>query len=476
MNKHLFFILLTALLFLFTCAAAQDFPLSDNGASHSNAEANLQYKQGSQRDGKFIIDSTHSFLGNTFGQDWFHYQRYMVTERDQWGNFLQAGTFEYDTIENGWFPHQKYQATYFDSVTTSFWDAQVWDSKGDRWRMSDSIMYNQAGNPVINWYKIWDPVKFRFWRGQRIQYTYQDDILTNRIVQKFDTLSGNWKPDETYTYAYNEEGLLASELIMAWDSASNSFKNYSNIQFSYNENLVIQSEIIQFWSEGNEWVNNMKDEYAYFEETNKLKEKTHFTWVNNFGWDIISRTLFSYDINQRLIEALSQIWVEFENKWYNTASYSYVYNALGQRTEVLYRSWDFGGFWVNESNTLYTFDDDGNQTHYVFRVWDDNNNLWLNYYQGISFWSEFQPSAINEIPGAKIHVYPNPAKDVIHFLFQENPNPALVSVYTSSGKLLSQKPVTGQTGQMNISGFTNGNYLLVINAGNRIYTTIVIKN
>ncbi len=207
---------------------------------------------------------------------------------------------------------------------------------------------------------------------------------------------------------------------MEWDSATNTWKNYSTIQYLYNEHLMIQSEITRFWSGGNQWVNSFKFDFEYSEENKKLKQRTRFLWVNNFGWDVTTRTLYSYNDNLKLVEALSQVWEEFENKWYNTAVYSYVYNALDQRTETLYRSWDFNGHWVNESETLYTYNDDGNLTQYVFRIWDDINNVWMNYYKYVNYWSEFMPFRISKISGLVIYIYPMVTNGVDEIAFQEN--------------------------------------------------------
>jgi hypothetical protein len=430
---------------------------------------------GYQRNGTFIIDSTYNYLGNTHGQDWFLHQRYLVESRDQWGNFLKATTFEYDTVNNVWFQHQKYEAEYHDSLTTSFWNAHVWDSKANRWRMSDSISFNDEGSPVINWYKAWDPVKFRFSRGQRIIYNYQSEILLSRDIQKFDTLSGNWKPDESISYTYNEDGVLSNELIMEWDSTSNDWKNYSIIQYVYNDDLLIQSETTQFWDDGNSWVNSFKYEYEYFEASKKLEKRLRSSWIPNVGWELGTQILYTYNENFLLQEALSQVWLEFENKWYNTAVYSYVYNPQGQRTEILYRSWDFAGHWVNESWTFYNFDDNGNQVQYVFKIWNNENNLWDNYYKSTNYWSEFVPSGIIKIPGLDIQVFPNPTGGIVYFSLNEDAKNLTATIYTIDGKLMLTEFIGANQAQINLANFPGGKYLLVVNSGGKKYVELVIK-
>ena len=475
MNRFLITYILFISVFICYSTRAQA-PLQNNHGFpiHNHGSSKIP-DQGSSRNGKFVIDSTHTYLGSTIGQNWFHYQRYLVSERDQWGNFLKAATLEFDTINNQWSQYQKYEASYFDSLTTSFWNAQVWDSKAGNWRLSDSTSFNADGDPVINWYKVWDPVKFRFWRGQRIIYAYQTEVLLSRDIQKFDTLSGNWKPDESYAYSYNDDGLLINKLIMEWDTAGNDWKNHSQIQYTYNEGLSIQSEITQLWGDGMTWVNNSKFEYAYDEDSGKLIKRTRFSWASNVAWDLVTQTLYTYNDNLWLVEALSQVWVEFENQWYNTTVNYYVYNSQGQRTEILLRSWDFTGHWVNESENLFTYDDDGNQVQYVFKVWNDENNLWDNYYKTNNFWSEFVPAGIDNISGLNVQIFPNPTSSIVNLSLKENVKSMMTSVYTMDGKLMLQKLIGANQTQINVAGFPAGQYLIVVNAEGKRYTQILIK-
>nr|NQU91488.1 hypothetical protein [Bacteroidota bacterium] len=103
-------------------------------------------------DGKYLVDSTYIYLGNTFGQYWFNYLRYKVTERDQYGNFKKASDFEYDTINAVWYEKMRYEAQHYDSSTRRLWLGHTWDSKAGNWKMSDSIYSNPNGSIEISWY------------------------------------------------------------------------------------------------------------------------------------------------------------------------------------------------------------------------------------------------------------------------------------------------------------------------------------
>lgn len=289
MNRLTFFIILSALISFCFTISAQDLQQPNFRFSTQYPGSPDILKNGNQRDGKFIIDSALYYLAGTYGQSWFNNERYKVTQRDNWGNFLNAVTFQFDTVVNVWFAHKKYEATYSDSVTTSFWDAHVWDSNAVKWRLSDSISYSPEGSPLISWYKAWDPFKYRFSRGQRVIYSYQSENLETRYVQKFDTLTGNWKYDKKFTYTYNADGSIDSELIMEWDDANSSYKDYLLIGYFYNDDQLIESEITQLWGQGNQWEDSLKIEYEYYEDNNRLKQKSRLYWDDYVGWEDYSR-------------------------------------------------------------------------------------------------------------------------------------------------------------------------------------------
>jgi hypothetical protein len=474
MSKYVFFLKLSIIVLFYFKANAQGLQFDNNRFPGKNPCSREILKNSNQRNGKFIIDSTYNFLANTFGQDWFNHQQYKVTARDQWGNFLNATTFEYDTIGGFWFAHQQYEAAYFDSLTTSLWKAQVWDSKALKWRMSDSISYSTSGNPEVTWYKAWNPFTFRFWRGKKITYSYYNEKLVGRNIQKFDTLSGNWKANSRYTYSYNEDELLDSLLIMEWDTETNSWEKYSSIEYSYFESHLIESEITKLWAQGNQWEDSLKIEYDYYADNSKLKQKSRFYPGSNSGWEDFNRIMYSYDENLRLDTALTQNWDGTE--WYNKSMNLYSYNAQGLRTEVFKRFWDTFGFWIDQSKDLYDYDGDGNLTKYIFKSWDYDNNVWVNYYKYVNYWSEFVPIGINEISDLSIQIFPNPTTGIIHLSLPENIKNGMAAIYSMDGKLIINQIIQGGATQLNLEALPMGKYMLSINIEGKVYSQIVIKN
>ena len=476
MNRLTNFIILSALILSCFTISAQDVRQSDFRFLTKHTITPDILKNGNQRNGKFIIDSALYYLAGTYGQSWFNNERYKVTERDNWGNFLIAVTFQFDTVVNVWFTHKKYEATYSDSVTTSFWDAHVWDSNAVKWRLSDSISYNPEGRPLISWYKAWNPFKYRFSRGQRVKYSYQLENLETRYVQKFDTLSGNWKYDKKYVYSYNADGLPGNDTIMEWDDEHNSYNYYLLIGYLYNDEQLIESETTQLWGQGNQWEDSLKIEYGYYEDNNKLKQKSRLLWDGYVGWEDYNKILYSYNENLRLDTALTQMWDDFGHEWFNTTVILYDYNSQGLRSEVLYRFWDTYGYWIDLSKYLYSYDDDGNRTEFLYKTWDYENNEWLNFYKDINYWSEFVPIGIDEIYDLSIQIFPNPTTGIFHLSLPENVKDGMAAIFSMDGKLILSRTIKGNNSQYNLEYLPKGKYILTINIEGEVYSTIVIKN
>ncbi|MBK7214059.1 MAG: T9SS type A sorting domain-containing protein [Bacteroidales bacterium] len=103
---------------------------------------------------------------------------------------------------------------------------------------------------------------------------------------------------------------------------------------------------------------------------------------------------------------------------------------------------------------------------------DANDHLWVATGSGVS---EFNPlTGIGEQTASGISVYPNPATDVLHIDgISESAN---VAVYNSCGKLVMAQNMTGQDGNVDISGNTLGFYVVkVMDKSRSITAKIMIK-
>lgn len=460
MTKYIIFIFFLFVNILILPAKAQRITRNDVFRDSAKAKAFMKEVRFTGQRG-YVIDSTLFYLANTFGQNWFNNERYRVTERDRWGNLIEAVTFEFDTVAGVWFENDRYNETYYDSTNIALWMARVWDQKGQKWRLSDSVGYYYGNLPAISWYKVWDPFKFRFSRGKRVTYLYDGDKLSFTNTQKFDTLSGNWKNYQETFYSYLPDiALPDTELVMEWDTLNFIWKNVSMKIYLYNDNNLIESETTMLWGENNQWENNLRVEYEYGE--NGLPEqKLFYSWF--FGdWDKNKRDVYSYDDNNRLSKTLSQIWDDFGHEWINTMMTVITYNEAGQRVELLYMYWSTYEYWVNLSKYLYTYDEHGNRVEFMYKNWDEDLEQWVNYYKNVNYWSEFIPNRIEELSLSQMNIFPNPTTGLVTLTVDEDVKYGNLSLYSMEGQLAFRKAFSGNTTQFDLTGLPKGVYDLTV--------------
>jgi hypothetical protein len=74
-------------------------------------------------------------------------------------------------------------------------------------------------------------------------------------------------------------------------------------------------------------------------------------------------------------------------------------------------------------------------------------------------------------------VYPNPGTGIMQVTIPDfTGKTAGVSLYSMDGKLMLQKTATDKQFELDIHNLASGNYLLLVNSNNRIYTKSIIRN
>lgn len=100
------------------------------------------------------------------------------------------------------------------------------------------------------------------------------------------------------------------------------------------------------------------------------------TSVLNYGliedkWYLFSKDIYSYDINNLLVEKITEI--RKEGKWVQDKRYFYIYNDKKLRISEYYQKWENDG-WVNNNRKSFTYDE--NDSLIVFLSENIVNNEW----------------------------------------------------------------------------------------------------
>ncbi|MBE0640123.1 MAG: T9SS type A sorting domain-containing protein [Bacteroidales bacterium] len=430
-----------------------------------------------QRNGKFVKDSTYFYNWDVLSLGWANVERYKVTERDQFGNYIRALTTAFDQESATWVNQKRRENNYYDSINPHYILGFIWDSKAENWKMSDSIYYNTQRNPVISWYKIWDANKFRFSQGRRVFYQYTENNLPFQYdTDNFDTLSGSWKKYQQVHFTHNENDLLHQQLLKLW---KDNFFWEDSLRTTYmynNENHV--GEVLQeSWTDEGAWENTRKT-IQFYTGFGSPEEVIQLKWNGQTqGWDSLSYSYYTYDGQERPETIIQQKWDDYVNGWLNHSKTMNFYDESGNRVSILQQYWDaFGNFWVNLSNSAYSFDEDGNAIGFTYQFWDEDSEQWFNIYKDESWWSFFEPASVQDASLPQISVFPIPALQFIQIDIQEFYTDCQLTIYNSNGIPVIRQSIVNPDQRIDVSALPAGMYFVELVVDGRFAVRKVMVN
>lgn len=429
----------------------------------------------SQRNGRFVLDSTFIYQWDVVNQNWLNDEQIRVLQRDNYGNPLRWHTLSWNQVTNSWEDEKKREQFYYDSLHPHYIQGFVWDSRAGEWKMSDSIFYQPDGLPAISWFKVWDKSKFRFSRGKKVNYHYNPSGLkTKEQAQIFDTISGNWNTDQEITWQYNDDGLMLMQHTKVWRDQG-TWRDSLWISYTYNELNQLTTRISETWNLAGFWQNTQRFDQT-FDPNGNLSEVYQYAWnAQQEQWITQYRQFHTYNEQQLLTEKLQQYWESDFNTWINLDLTIYQYNSMGLRTSILQQFWDaFGYFWFNTASYTYTYNDEGNRLEFLFRFWDEESSQWINIYKDVNWWSYFEPSAINSPDSPVISIFPNPASGVISIRTTVPFADGYLEIFDIAGQLVFSSRLSNGTTPVDISAVAKGTHFIRLTLDGREFTSKIL--
>jgi hypothetical protein len=218
----------------------------------------------------------------------------------------------------------------------------------------------------------WDSLQRNWVYADSLRYTYRNGGALPESMQTFRFLGGKWSLLLRENFSYDGKNNHTFSLRQIWAGTQWTDDVRSIYAYDANNNrLVAQS---QSWS-GSLWKDVSKSLYEYDSDNNRTKWTRQK--IQNNAWLNQLRYVYEYDTARRLVTQTTCSWNINEGIWENVQLASYNYNAAGQQTEELVKTWKDGA-WIPQLRNLSSYDNGNNQLIASYKeVW--RNGSWHIY-------------------------------------------------------------------------------------------------
>jgi hypothetical protein len=170
-----------------------------------------------------------------------------------------------------------------------------------------------------------------------------------------------------------ENGFLLIEVIHQGYYIPTGWLNSSKIIFTYDVNNKLIEKILYDW-ESYYWTSEGRWTYTYDLNINMIEEVYQDMILAN--WENSWMSAFTYDVNNNMIEELYHVWDGSNWKifWTNIYTYDINNNLIIELKQIRDDS-----TWVNRSKTTFTYDVNNNMIEELYQEW--SGNTWTNYFK-----------------------------------------------------------------------------------------------
>lgn len=358
------------------------------------------------------------------------------------GDLLDSNySWRWDTTLNSWYT--TYAATYIynanDKLVNQFIRRDV--NKKLMNYAKDTRTYNNDNLVSEAIREQWDGSS---WKNQnRYTYTYNNILQMEKLV--IEKWSGNsWHNDYQYTYSYDSQGNQTDYLSQSW---LGTWINETQGKYIYDNNNNQVSARYYDWN--GVWVEDWLDSMAYGTNNkvvfhlfafnsglgleNYSRRLTTYTQIGNeffasevildlwknSNWEKGSKFAYSYDVNGNRIESKRLVWTSAAYENYERSNFTYdSQDLLVQRYDEKYDK--AIPEWLPRTVWDYTYDN--NQNNVTERIQNWISSSWQNVDTAHWYYTLNPQSITEENSLPSLQVFPNPAEDIAHFVFNDPPS------------------------------------------------------
>ena len=182
--------------------------------------------------------------------------------------------------------------------------------------------------------------------------------------------SGNWVNGNGFNYEYDGNNNLIAETYYQWNNVA--WENQDKTIYTYNVDNRVTQATHQVWNPQTNMFEHMaRDTYTYTD--GKLTGITQEQWWSSF-WVNDYKFVIAYNSNTLPVTVLSFNWDG--SQWYDDERTTYTYDAGNKVSTEIYQEWIYG-LWVNATKSIYTYDSNNKLITDKGSNWDESNNMWV---------------------------------------------------------------------------------------------------
>lgn len=384
-------------------------------------------------------------------------------------------------------------------------DQKSWD-----FVIRDLNFYTNYEFPTEEYFYVFDGTLDWKLSSHRIKKYNNSSLITEAIVERWNSLSTSLEYTNKYTFTYEANGNWIEDIDYKWNKITKQWNNSYRYLYTYNNNNLLEETLTYSWDElTKSWILYSKNIDSY--NPNKLNilsiysiwDEVNNDWVFDTKYDLI----YNKKDLQESFEASS--WDKLNKKWIFDIKIDYQYDKLGNVTLTNNYEYNIDSLkWINkyEENTAY--DSNSRRVEYKFKSWNKTSNLWeeivndkyTNFYDLNNNLIEIITSSYDNSTQTYIEsniddffyslhdvilqnksttfnelkVYPNPTNDLL--IIENLSSPTQINLTDLTGKIVLKQEINSEKATINIGHILPGIYLLKFKSSDNSYSIKVVKN
>ncbi|TVR88645.1 MAG: T9SS C-terminal target domain-containing protein [Saprospirales bacterium] len=408
-----------------------------------------------------------------FEKEEFHY--------DENGNLIEEIIYEWNNPDQRWYGTERYTFSFNSSnqvIERVNYKPGASEGEWQRDRRA-TLEYNADGDITDQIFSEWHNAGQQ-WRNELwIQNSYLSPGLVDTVyIQSWSIGQGHWNPSFLETFHYNTDEQVTERLTHNWNSSQDEWVLDSRLVNTYDDDgLRIVTSFQNYAEDDDTWEEMTRTEFMY-DEWGNVEENVFYSLNNQGEFQPQVLEVFSWEV-ERLLDRTSFIYDSFAEEWVPNFFHIYVYddNGVPVLEEVNFQFDE--GTWLPVIENRFDFNEDVT----LAEVWSPDNisfrelpENWFSHKirqiesvdvffqpgtvlnRETFYYTEIEPTSVNEIKPVEASVFPVPASEEINFIWEGLSETMDVAIFDLSGRLVMRATVSKNKG-LSVENLLPGIYI-----------------